>query len=238
MTSAGKFFGELLHNLGEQIIGFAPNLLASVLLLIVGVALGWFIKRLVIRICVVFRLHRYLPRLRWRQALSKADVRYALFNYLGNLSFALVFLIFLYAALIQLKLTAFSSLLQEGIFFLPRLIGSLVIFAAGLFFASRVGISTQVALFREGIPRATLIGRFVKGSLALFFSAMALTVLNIARDVVLIGFAISFATLGGLAVVAAALGGGGLIRRVFLQEEENKDLSESRISSASREDRE
>lgn len=232
MNEIRKFFGELLRNLGEQVIRFAPNLVASGLLLALGIAIGWFVKRVVIRVCVVFRLHRYLPRLRWRQALSKADVRYALFNYVGNLAFALVFLIFLYSALIELRLTAFSSLLQEGIFFLPRLIGSVVIFAAGLFFASRIAVSTQVALFREGIPRATLIGRFVKGSLALFFSAMALTVLNVAREVVVIGFAVSFATLGAMAVVAAALGGKGLIRRLFEQEEGHEQRARTRAASA------
>lgn len=238
MKNAGQFFGELLHNLGSQIINFAPNLVASLLLLVLGVVTGWFVKRLVIRICVVFRLDRYLPRVRWRQALSKADVRYALYSSVGNLAFTLVFLIFLYSALIELKLTVFSGLLQQGIFFLPRLAGSFVIFAAGLFFASRIAVSTQVALLREGIPRTTLIGRFVKGSLALFFSAMALTVLDIARPVVLIGFAVIFATLGTLAVVTVAVGGKGIIRALFEEEEEKEQRARSRTSVTARDDAE
>ena len=210
----------LVHSVGLEVINFLPSILGALLWLLVGWLVAWLVKRIVIQLCVIFRLHRYLPRMRWRKALAKADVRHALFNYLGNLAFAAVFLIFVYSALSALKLTILSHLLEQTIFFVPRFIGSFVIFAVGLFISTRIAVAVHMAVLREGIPRASLIGRFVKAALLIFFSAMALTVLGVAREIVIIGFAVSFATLGGLAVVVAAAGGRDMVQKIFRWPEE------------------
>jgi Mechanosensitive ion channel, conserved TM helix len=211
---------KLIQNVGLQVINFLPNILGALLWLLVGWLVAWLVKRIVIQLCVIFRLHRYLPRLRWRKALAKADVRHALFNYLGNLAFVAVFLFFLYSALSALKLTILSHLLEQTIFFVPRVIGCFIIFGAGFFLSTRISVAVHMAVLREGIPRASLIGRFVKGALLLFFSAMALTVLGFARQIVIIGFAVSFLTLGGLVVVVAAAGGKEMVQRIFRWPEE------------------
>lgn len=210
----------LIHSVGLEVINFLPSILAALLWLIVGWFVAWLVKRIVIQLCVIVRLHRYLPRVRWRKALAKADVRRALYNYLGNLAFAAVFLVFLYSAITALKLTILSHLLEQTIFFVPRFIGAFVIFAAGLFFSTRISVAVHMAALREGIPRASLIGRFVKAALLIFFSAMALTELGFARQIIIIGFAVSFATLGGLVVVVAAAGGKEMVQKIFHWPEE------------------
>lgn len=210
----------LLNNLALEVLNYLPRVVASLFLLLVGWFVAWVVKRIIIQLCLIFRVHRYLPRLRWRKALSKADVRDALFNYVGNLAFIVVLLVFVYGALATLKLTVLSGLLEETIFFLPRIIGALAIFGGGFFLSTRIAVAVHMAVLREGIPRASLIGRFVKGALMLFFSAMALMVLDVARPVVLVGFAVSFTTLGALVVVAAAAGGKEMFQKIFRWPEE------------------
>ena len=211
---------KLVHNLLLQGLNYLPRVVASLVLLLVGWFVAWIIKRIVIQLCVIFRVHRYLPRLRWRKALSKADVRDALFNYIGNLVFIAVFIVFIYGALATLKLMVLSQLLEQTIFFLPRVAGCLAIFGFGLFLSNRISVVVHMAVLREGIPRASLIGRFVKGVLLMFFSAMALTVLDVAREIVIVGFAVSFVTMGALVVVAAAAGGKEMFQRIFHWPEE------------------
>ena len=215
-----EMISKLVDHLIFEVLNYLPRVVASLLLLLVGWFVAWVVKRIVIQLCVIFRVHRYLPRLRWRNALSKADVRDALFNYVGNLAFIAVFIMFVYGALATLKLTVLSALLEETIFFLPRVIGCVAIFAIGLFLSNRISVAVHMAVLREGIPRASLIGRFVKGALLMFFSAMALTVLNFARQIVMVGFAVSFATMGVLVVVAAAAGGKEMFQKVFHWPEE------------------
>lgn len=206
---------KLVHNLLLQGLNYLPRVVASLFLLLLGWFVAWIVKRIVIQLCVIFRVHRYLPRLRWRKALSKADVRDALFNYIGNLVFIAVFIVFIYGALSTLRLTILSSLLEQTIFFLPRAVGGAAIFGIGLFLSNRISVAVHMAVLREGIPRASLIGRFVKGALLMFFSAMALTVLNFAREIVIVGFAVSFVTMGALVVVAAAAGGKEMFQKIF-----------------------
>lgn len=215
-----QMISNLVDQLTVQILNYVPRIVASLLLLAVGWFIAWLAKRIVIQLCMIFRVHHYLPRMRWRKALSKADVRDALFNYVGNLVFIAVFIMFVYGALATLKLTVLSSLLEHTIFFLPRVAGCFIIFAIGLFLSNRISVVVHMAVLREGIPRASLIGRFVKGALLMFFSAMALTVLDFARQIVIVGFAVSFATMGVLVVVAAVAGGKEMFQKIFHWPEE------------------
>lgn len=215
-----QMISKLVDQVLFEILSYLPRVAASLLLLVVGWVIAWLAKRIVIQLCKIFSVHHYLPRMRWQKALSKADVRDALFNYVGNLVFIAVFIMFVYGALATLKLTVLSNLLEHTIFFLPRAAGCVVIFAIGLFLSNRISVVVHMAVLREGIPRASLIGRFVKGALVMFFSAMALTVLDFARQVVIVGFTVSFATLGALVVVAAVAGGKEMFQKIFHWPEE------------------
>jgi Mechanosensitive ion channel, conserved TM helix len=215
-----QMISKLVDQVFLEILNYLPRIVASLLLLLVGWFVAWLVKRIVIQFCVIFRVHHYLPRMSWRKALSKADVRDALFNYVGNLMFIAVFIVFIYGALSTLKLTVLSSLLEHTIFFLPRVGGCFIIFAIGLYLSNRISVVVHMAVLREGIPRASLISRFIKGALVMFFSAMALTVLDFARQVVIVGFTVSFATLGALVVVAAVAGGKEMFQEIFHWPEE------------------
>jgi hypothetical protein len=111
-------------------------------------------------------------------------------------------------------LTILSDLLGKGILFLPKLIISFVVFGLGWLISSSATKAILKALRKEEIPRSTLIARFSKTVLLLFFSAMALAELDIAREIVIIGFATIFITLGLLTVVAAAVGGKNFLKKV------------------------
>ena len=173
---------------GQQIINYLPNLLAGVLLLAAGWIVGWLVKRIVVQLLYVLRFERLFTRLQWRQALSKADIRYALFGFLGNIAFFIVFLIFLNSALFAMKLTILSNLIEHGVLFIPRLIVALIIFGIGWIIAGRVANSVYIALIKEDVPNYSLISRFAKFVIILFFTAMALVEIDIAIEIVIIGF--------------------------------------------------
>jgi hypothetical protein len=201
--------------LGEKVIGYLPYLFAGIVLVAVGWLLGWLAKRIIIQIAVILRLERFLTSFRWGKEFSRADVRYGFYRFIGNIAYLIVFLVFLNNALTAWKLTALSKMLEDAIYFFPRTIASLAIFGVGWLIASWASKAMQKALRREEIPRATLIARFVKAVLLVFFSAMALVEINIARQVVVIGFAAVFITLGIIAVVLIAVGGKEFVRKIM-----------------------
>lgn len=210
----------LFYDVGQKIIGYLPNAFAGLLLLVVGWFLGWFLKRVVIRVLILLRLDRLFRKFKWGEDLAKGDVRFAFYNVIGNVTFVVVFLVFLSGALTAMNLGALSTLLEQGIYFLPRVIIALVIFVLGWLIALGSGKAIQKGLVREEIPRAALIGRFSKMILLIFFSAMALAELDIAREIVVIGFTTIMITLAALVVVIVAKGGKSFIGRILRTLEE------------------
>lgn len=196
-----------LSKLIEDAVRYLPNLLGGVVLVLIGWFLGWFAKRIVTQVTALLRPDRFLTRFRWGKDFAKGDVRQGLYDFLGNLAFVLVFLIFLDHALRTWKLTIFSDILEKGIFFFPRMIFASIIFGAGWLIASWASRAVARALNREGIPWASLIGSFSKAALILFFSAMALLELNVARQIVIIGYMAIVATSGIIMIVLAVVGG-------------------------------
>jgi hypothetical protein len=203
-------------SLAQSIIDYFPSLLAGIVLLILGVIAGWIIKRIVVQICVLLRVERILGSFRWGEEFSKADIRYALFNASGNTAFFLVFLVFLNAALAAMQLTILSNLIERGVLIIPRLLVSLIILGAGWFIARWVAVTVRRGLGREGVPRASLVARFSNAVVMLFFTAMALVELDVAREVVIIGFSVIIATLGVLTVAVVIMGGKDLVKKNLL----------------------
>lgn len=206
----GPFF-----DLGKQIIGYLPNLLAGILLLILGWIIGWIVKRIIVQLLTAFKVERLFTRVRWRQALSKADIRYAMFGFIGNIFFFIVFLIFLNSALDAMKLEVLSSLIEKGVLFIPKLIVALIIFGIGWIISGRVSNSVYNALVKENFPYYSLIARFSRFVFLLFFSAMALAEIDIATEIVIIGFTSIIITLGIIAVMVVLLGGKSYLDKLF-----------------------
>jgi hypothetical protein len=210
-----KTFQDLLFNLGEKFFNYLPNLLAGVALLLVGWFLGWLLKRVIMQVSVILKLERYLIRFRWGEDFSKADVRYGLYNFIGNIVFLVIFLIFLNDALSVWQLTILSNLLEKGILFLPKVIIAAIVLGIGWLIAIWVARSVQRTLQRENIPRPTLVSRFVKTIIILFFSAMALTEMDIAREIVIIGFSVIFISLAVIVIVLITMGGKSLSAKLL-----------------------
>ena len=206
----------------QDITGYFPNLIAGLLLILLGLLAGWLIKRIVYQICVVLRIERLLGSFRWGGEFSKADIRHALFRAIGNVTFGIIFLIFLNAALDAMKLTVLSNMIEKGVNIIPRLLVALFIFGIGWIIARGVTLSVRHALYREGIPRASLVARFAKAVILLFFFAMALVELDIARVVVIIGFSVIIITLALLTIIIVSIGGRDLVRKTVASLNEKK----------------
>ena len=208
---------------GKQIINYLPNLLAGIILLLVGWFVGWIAKRILIQLLVILKVEKLFIRLQWRRALSKADIRYAVFNMIGNIVFFIIFLIFLNSALDAMKLTILSSLIQQSVVFIPKLMIALIILGLGWIVASRVSNSVYNALLKENVPQYSIISRFVKFVALLFFSSMALVEIDIAPQVVIIGFTTIMIALGIIIVTITAFGSRSSVSNIFNVVDKNKE---------------
>jgi drug/metabolite transporter (DMT)-like permease len=114
-----------------------------------------------------------------------------------------------------MKLFVLSNMIQKGVGIIPRLLVALFIFGVGWLIARPVALTVRRALYREGVPKAALIARFSSGVIMLFFSAMALTELDIAREVVIIGFSVVILTLAAVIIILISIGGRELVKKTL-----------------------
>jgi hypothetical protein len=124
-------------------------------LLLIDWLIAWFAKRLVVQICIILKLGKYLVKFSWGTAFSKADVRYGLYNLLGNIAFLLIFLLFFDFALITWNLKYISDLLGKGIFYLPKVIAAFAIFSVGWLMSIWAAHALQKLLIKEEIECTT-----------------------------------------------------------------------------------
>jgi hypothetical protein len=198
----------------DRLVAYLPNLLGGIILIILGLLLGWVLKKILVQLSLILRVDRFLKRTRFQAEFQKADVRYSLYNFIGDIGFVIVFLIFLDNAFLAWKLHILSDLLSKGILFLPKLIIAATIFGIGWLLATWVQTSTMNWLSREEIPWSSLISRFIKGIVIIFFSAISLVELDVAREIVIIGFGTIFITLGAIAIIITAVGERNLFKKL------------------------
>jgi hypothetical protein len=106
-----------------------------------------------------------------------------------------------------MKLTVLSTLIQQGVVFIPKLIIALLIMGLGWIVAARISNSVYNALLKENLPHYSIISRFVKFVAILFFSSMALVEIDIAPQIVIIGFTTIMITLGIVLIAITVFSG-------------------------------
>jgi hypothetical protein len=204
---------EPVAGLIQRFADYVPTLAAGLLVLVLGVVLGWVAKRAVVRILIWLRLDRLAGRVGWRSAFGKGDVRAALYELLGTVAFVLVVLVFLDNALIIWGLAVLSRLMDNIVFALPRLGLAAIVVAVGIAVANTVGERTEAALEEEEIARGGLLAKGVRAMILAVAAALALWELDFARQIVLAGFVIGFGAMGIAFALSVGLGSSRAIQR-------------------------
>jgi hypothetical protein len=196
----------LLSQLAQRFSAYLPTLLAGLLVVALGVAIGWLAKQAVVRLLLWLRLDRLGARSGWRAAFEKGDVRAAFYDALGAATFAVVVLIFLDNAFQIWGLVVLSNAIDRLVSYLPNLAIVGLIGVVGGAVANLAASRVEDALAEEGFGRARLAGRGLKGVLFVVVAAVMLWQLELARQIVLAAFVTLFGAVGVAFALAVGLG--------------------------------
>jgi len=197
----------------QRLIGYAPTLTAGLLVLLLGVVVGWLAKKAVVRVLIWLRLDRLGGNASWRAAFGKGDVRAALYELVGNIVFLLLVLVFLDNSLEIWGLVVLSRMIEGLIVYLPNLALVALIVGGGVFLANTLAASIEDTLEEEGAPRARLVAQGFKAAALGIVGALALWQLNFAREIVLAAFLIGFGAVGVAFALAVGLGSAKAIQQ-------------------------
>ncbi len=189
----------------DTFFAFLPNLLAFLVILIIGFIVAKIVQAVVRKALEKLGLDRRLHESDAHEYVERVVPGASPAGAIAKVVFYLVFAFFLFSAIGALKIPALTTFMNQVLAYLPNIIAAMIIFvvAAMIAGAAAAGIARVMGDTPTGKVAATVLPAIVM-VIALF---MILQQLHIAEQIVQIAFA---ATMGALALgLALAFGLGG-----------------------------
>ena len=196
-----------LQNLLIQIYSFLPNIFAMLLILIIGLIVGYIFKKCLIRFLKLIKFDRLSFRMGFDNILAKAGIRRKSADVLAIFVYWVLLFVFLMLSLNALKVAALNTLVSEFFLYIPNLFAGFVLFFVGYLISIFLERTVLIACVNAELQYAKFLARGVQILILGFFLAIALEQIGIGQNIVVATFTIIFG--GVVLALALALGLGG-----------------------------
>lgn len=204
---------ESFQNALDSLVGFLPNLIGFLLLLLIGFIVAKIVAGIVRKLLQKLKVDEHLRGSEGGKYVDRVLPGASAANGISRVVFWLIFIFFITTAIAALKIPAVTAFMNQVLAYLPNVIVAIVIFviASLVAGAAAAGATKLMGDTPTGKIAATVVPALVM-VIALF---MILNQLKIAEQIVVIAFA---ATMGALALglaLAFGLGGRDVARRLL-----------------------
>jgi hypothetical protein len=191
-----------LQDAWDRMVSYLPNLIGSIVILIIGVLIASILKWIVQRVIEASRLQGAFDQLEFTRSLKKANISTNLGSIIGEFVRWLVIIIFLQPAATVLGLSQISNVLNGILSFLPNVGSAVLILFLGVLFAEFLGNIVRATAAGLGSRTAAGLAVFTQNIIFVLVGLFALSQLVTAPQVIyilLIGFVAAAAIALGLA---------------------------------------
>ena len=197
--------GASLQRALDGLLGFLPNLLGFLVILVVGYFIAKVVRAVIGKVLQKLGLDRALHESQAGQYVERVSPDASPSKFIGAVVFWLIFLFVLSAAIGALKIPAVTAFMNQVLAYLPNVIAAAVIFVVAAAIAGAVGAG--VAKLLGDTPTGKVVATAVPALVMVIAVFMILNQLKIAPQIVTITYA---ALLGAVALGSAlAFGLGG-----------------------------
>lgn len=158
----------------DQLVGFLPNLVAVVAILVGGWIVARLIKTALTRLLRAVKADSLAERIQLAEMLAKGGIERTFSQLVAALAYWIVMLVVLVAALNALQLTATAELLQRLVGFLPTIVTAIVVLILGILAAGFLGATVRAVAGNAGIAQAQVLGQFAQVVVIIFAVVVAL----------------------------------------------------------------
>ena len=204
-----------LQEFWHGFLGFMPNLIGAIIVLLIGWFIADWVGKLVTEILKKLKFDKIFERTKWQDALEKADFKVSVSYFIGELTQWILMIVFLLASVEILGSYQLAVFLNKIINWLPNLIVAVSIFVITVIIAEFARKIVRAVVEKAGIAHAKFVASIVQASIWIFAIFAILTQLNIAKGLV----EILFTGIRGLLVIsggiAFGLGGKDLAKDIL-----------------------
>ena len=196
-----------LTTLWTGVAGFAPRLVAALIVFFVGWLIAVALGKLAYHIVRVVRLDSALGRVGFRQAWERSGFRLDSPNFFGELVRWFFVIVFLMAATNILGLDQVSDFLRTVVVYIPNVIVASFILLIGILVAKFLESTVRASVRAAGLASGNFLGSLTKWAVFVFSFLVALAQLKVADDIIRI-VVVGLVAAGSLALgLSMGLGG-------------------------------
>ena len=203
---------EPFRELSHQAVANLSSLMGMIVLVILGLLVGWLAKEVVFRTLRLLRFDRLCDRMGLGQEIERLGIGRSCSYMAGQAVQGIIVLTALLAGMTAMRSPWTQNLVEKFFLYLPHLLAAFLILVVGALVSRFLGRSVLIASVNARVPSARLLAALTR------FFVMALTVvaaldeLGIGRTTIIVTFAILFGGLVTAASIAFGLGARELAR--------------------------
>lgn len=222
MTDFLNLILEPLQELFLKFKVFLPNLLAMMIIMVLGVIFARIIRIIIVKTLKAVNFDSWSDRMGFTKLMRKGDLWAKPSSILGLVIFWLLVIVTLMIGLSALKVPAIDSMVDQFFGYMPRFFSAFLILIIGYVITGFISRAVLIAAANSGFHYAKLLAEAIRALLTVLILAMVMEQLHIAPSIVLAAFSIIF---GGIVVALAisfGVGGIGVAKRIIEKEEPGK----------------
>jgi small-conductance mechanosensitive channel len=217
-----------LRQLGEQAVASLSSLLGILILVLLGLILGWLAKQIVYGVLRVLRFDRLCDRIGVGMVVERTGLARSSSYLVGEIVQGLIILTALLAGMNALGTPLTRNLVERLFMYLPHLLAAGLVLIVGVLVSRFLGRSVLIAAVNKNLPSARLLAGLTRFFVMAVTVVAALDELGISRTTIIITFAITFGGLVTAAAIAFGLGARDLARDLLLSQFRPKTQAESK----------
>jgi small-conductance mechanosensitive channel len=207
-------FSSALSIFWTEIAGFLPNLIATIIVVVIGLYLSKLVTKWIAKIIQKVGFNELCEKLGIEKSLQTLGFKASSSELVGGILHIFFVLIILVAAADTLGLDRFSAVLDDFVLYLPKLFGAVLIALIGLFIAKKAKTQVESALDNVGVEYSTSVGRLLQ--MLILFVTFSLVVGQLDLETQLLNtiFTVLIASLGIALALALGLGTKGIANSI------------------------
>jgi len=191
-----------LQGFGTGFVNFVPNLIAAIVVLIIGWFVSAAIGKLITELLKKIKLDSLLEKTGWKEAMDRVEFKMTASEFIGGLCKWILILVVLMITADILGLPAFSVFITTVITWLGKIVVAALMFMATVIVANFAEKAVKASMSKAKLEYANLAGTIIRWATWIFGIFAILTQLGIATELVttiFMGLVGMLAIAGGLA---------------------------------------
>ncbi|HEY3276464.1 MAG TPA: hypothetical protein VGJ94_07570 [Syntrophorhabdaceae bacterium] len=199
-----EFFKDMFVDLYENFTEVFLNIIVMIIVMILGFIVSWFIKKVLIKLLMLFRFDRWAEEVGIKNFLEKGGVKVLPSVIIGKIAYWVIIVASFSFGLNFIGITQFSEYTSKISSALPNIAVSLFIIVFGIIFANFINRVIFITCENANVRYGDLIAKGVRVFLIIITFGIVFEYMGVGNTIITISFLIIFG--GIIMTMSLALG--------------------------------